>query len=83
MSSALFTIEPGAMREIHWHTVSDEWNYFIAGQARLTVFDAPDASRTFDFTAGDVRYIPLSQSHYLKNTGNETVVYLEVLKAPE
>jgi len=40
ISAALFTIEPGAMREMHWDTASDEWNDFIARQARLTVFDA-------------------------------------------
>ncbi|KAF2238160.1 oxalate decarboxylase, secreted [Viridothelium virens] len=81
-AAALITIEPGAMREIHWHTKSDEWNYFLAGQARLTVFIAPQNSRTFDFQAGDVGYIPVPDAHYLENTGNETVVYLEVLQAP-
>lgn len=35
-SVGLFTIEPGAMREIHWHLTSDEWNFFIAGSARIT-----------------------------------------------
>lgn len=24
-STALVTVEPGAMREMHWHTTSDEW----------------------------------------------------------
>ena len=81
-AAALITIEPGAMREIHWHTKSDEWNYFLAGQARLTAFIAPQSSRTFDFSAGDVGYVPVPQAHYLENTGNETVVYLEVLQAP-
>lgn len=39
-------------------------------------------SRTFDFTAGDVAYIPYPDAHYIENTGNETAVYLEVLQAP-
>lgn len=81
-AAALFTIQPGAMREIHWHTTSDEWNYFISGQARLTVFSAPESSRTFDFQAGDVGYVPVPMSHYVENTGTEDVVYLEVLQAP-
>ena len=25
-AAALFTIKPGAMRELHWHTTSDEWD---------------------------------------------------------
>ncbi|KAK5265581.1 hypothetical protein LTR99_008718 [Exophiala xenobiotica] len=39
-SAALITIEPGAMREIHWHLSSDEWNFFLSGRARLTSFSA-------------------------------------------
>jgi oxalate decarboxylase family bicupin protein len=79
-SAALVTVQPGAMREIHWHTHSDEWSYFIQGQARLTVVQAPASSRTFDFTAGDVGYVPISNAHYLENTGDTELVFLEVLQ---
>ncbi|KAK8255713.1 RmlC-like cupin domain-containing protein [Phyllosticta capitalensis] len=81
-AAALFTVEPGAMRELHWHTTSDEWSFFLSGQGRVTVFDAPESSRTFDFAAGDVGYVPVPDSHYIENTGNETLTYLEVLLAP-
>lgn len=81
-SVALVSLEPGAMREMHWHTTSDEWTYFISGTARLTVYEAPASSRTFDFSAGDVGYVPMPNAHYLENTGNETLTFLEVLKAP-
>lgn len=82
ISAALFTIEPGAMREIHWHTQSDEWTYFIQGAARLTAFDAPQSSRTFDFHAGDVGYVPQPDAHYVENTGDVPVIYLEVMRSP-
>lgn len=81
-AAALVTIEPGAMREVHWHLTSDEWNYFVQGQARITIFSAPESSQTFDFTAGDVGYIPVPEPHYIENTGNESVILLEVLQAP-
>lgn len=71
------------MRELHWHLTSDEWNYFLAGSARITVFLAPSSSTTFDFSAGDVGYIPASNSHYIENTGDVDVVLLEVLNAPK
>lgn len=71
------------MREIHWHTTSPEWNYFLQGSARITVFKAPEAARTFDFTAGGVGYIPQAASHYVENTGTEDVIFLEVLQAPK
>ncbi|TLS22401.1 uncharacterized protein PpBr36_09936 [Pyricularia pennisetigena] len=80
-SAALVTVEPGAMRELHWHTTSDEWNFFLQGSARMTVFSAPSSSRTFDYTAGDVGYIRTAESHYIENTGTEDVVFLEVLQA--
>ncbi|KAJ4418484.1 hypothetical protein N0V82_005564 [Gnomoniopsis sp. IMI 355080] len=80
-ATALVTVQPGAMREIHWHTTSPEWNYFLQGSARITVFQAPEAARTFDFTAGSVGYIPQAASHYVENTGTEDVIFLEVLQA--
>ncbi|OLN88292.1 Oxalate decarboxylase OxdD [Colletotrichum chlorophyti] len=80
-SAALVTVEPGAMREIHWHTTSDEWNYFLQGSGRITIYEAPEASRTFDFTAGDVGYVKVGDSHYVENTGTEDVIFLEVLQA--
>ncbi|PQE17262.1 oxalate decarboxylase family bicupin protein [Rutstroemia sp. NJR-2017a BVV2] len=81
-AAALVTIEPGAMREMHWHLTSDEWNFFLQGSARITVYAAPSSSNTFDFTAGDVGYIPASNTHYIENTGTEDVVFLEVLQQP-
>ncbi|KAM3440137.1 hypothetical protein NHJ13734_003410 [Beauveria thailandica] len=82
-SAALVTVRPGAMREMHWHTTSDEWDYFLQGSGRATVYKAPDAGRTFDFTAGDVGYIPKAGAHYVENTGAEDLVFLEVLQAPK
>ena len=80
-SVALVTIQPGAMRELHWHTTSDEWDYILQGSARATIYDAPDKGKTFDFSAGDVGYIPQADSHYFENTGTEDFVFLEVLQA--
>ncbi|KAL8293441.1 hypothetical protein RQP46_000142 [Phenoliferia psychrophenolica] len=82
IAAALVTINPGAMREMHWHPTSDEWSFFLSGQGRVTVSSGPSAARTFDFTAGDVGYITKSDGHYIENTGTEPLVLLEVLKAP-
>jgi oxalate decarboxylase family bicupin protein len=46
-AAALVVVEPGAMRELHWHMTSDEWNFFIQGSARITLFNAPSSSTTF------------------------------------
>ncbi|KAF5855581.1 hypothetical protein ETB97_008970 [Aspergillus alliaceus] len=81
-SAALVTIKPGAMREIHWHGTSDEWGFFLSGNARVSVYQAPTAGATFDFSAGDISYVPATASHYIENTGGEDVVFLEMLQAP-
>ncbi|KAH9838606.1 oxalate decarboxylase [Rhodofomes roseus] len=74
------TLEPGAMREIHWHPTQAEWDYIIEGYARITLFAANSNARTFDYQGGDVGYIPPSYGHYVENTGNTTLHYLEILK---
>jgi oxalate decarboxylase family bicupin protein len=61
-SAAVVTVKPGAMREIHWHTTSDEWNFFIAGHARISIYAAVGNARTFDYNAGDCGYVCPSPS---------------------
>ena len=78
ISAALVEVNPGGMREVHWHPDSDEWQYYIAGQGRMTVFASSGTARTFDYQAGDVGYVPLSMPHYVQNTGTEILRFLEV-----
>src|ERR1700731_2989847 len=40
IAAALVEVAPGAMRELHWHPNTDEWQYYIEGQARMGVFAA-------------------------------------------
>jgi oxalate decarboxylase len=79
---ALVEILPGAMRELHWHPNNDEFQYFLSGQGRMTAYAADGVARTFDVRAGDVGYMPFCYGHYIQNTGNETLWYLEVFKSP-
>ena len=44
----------------------------------MTVFDASKNARTEDFQAGDIGYIEVSRAHYIENTGDEDLVFLEV-----
>jgi oxalate decarboxylase len=81
IAAALVEIEPGGMRELHWHPNADEWQYYISGQARMGVFGASGQARTFDFRAGDVGYVPFAMGHYIENTGNETMRFLEMFKS--
>ena len=37
LSALVVELDPGAMRELHWHPDADEWQYYLAGEARMTV----------------------------------------------
>jgi oxalate decarboxylase len=81
ISAALVEVEPGGMRELHWHPNTNEWQYYIEGQARMGVFAASGQARTFDFQAGDVGYVPFAMGHYIENIGTTPVRFLEVFKS--
>lgn len=81
IAAALVELQPGAMRELHWHPNNDEWQYYLTGQGRMTVFAGNGVARTFDYRAGDVGYVPFAFGHYIQNTGTETLWYLEIFKS--
>jgi oxalate decarboxylase len=81
IAAALVEVEPGGLRELHWHPNTDEWQYYISGQARMGVFAASGQARTFDFQAGDVGFVPFAMGHYVENTGSATLRFLEIFKS--
>jgi oxalate decarboxylase len=81
IAATLLEIKPGAMREMHWHPNNDEWQYYISGTARMTVFGANGTARTYDYRAGDVGYVPRAFGHYIQNTGTESVWAMEMFKS--
>ncbi|MEI9975597.1 MAG: cupin domain-containing protein [Ignavibacteriota bacterium] len=81
IASALLTIKPGAMREMHWHPNAAEWQYWVAGKGRMTVFGSSGNARTMDFNANDVGYVPAVAGHYIENTGTTDMVILEMFKS--
>jgi len=83
IAAAIVTVKPGGLRELHWHPNADEWQYYVKGTARMTVFTAGAHARTMDFHPGDVGYIDQSQPHYIENTGDTDLLFLEVFPTPE
>ncbi|KAI0721414.1 oxalate decarboxylase [Cerioporus squamosus] len=81
ISVAEVTVEPGAMRELHWHPTQDEWSYFLEGDGRVTLFASSSNARTFNYQAGDVGFVPASFGHYVENTSNTTLRFLEIFNA--
>jgi oxalate decarboxylase len=83
VASAMVTVKPGGMREMHWHPTADEWQYYVKGQARMTVFNTGPKAVTVDFKAGDVGYVPKNFGHYVENIGTEDLVFMEIFKSPK
>jgi oxalate decarboxylase len=82
LSALIINLEPGGLREIHWHPDADELQYYIKGEARMTVFDATANARTFNYRAGDVGYVPKTLAHYIENTGTEPMQVINVFNSP-
>jgi oxalate decarboxylase len=81
VAMAMVTVRPGGLRELHWHPNADEWQYYISGKGRMTVVATGNRARTLDFEAGDVGYVQQTLLHYIENTGDTDLVFLEMFKS--
>ncbi|MEV5838294.1 cupin domain-containing protein [Nocardia sp. NPDC052112] len=80
--SAYFVrLEPGGIREPHWHPSAWEMNYHISGTAKWTILgthsDGTYHSQSFEAHPGDLVFAPQGFFHYFENA--RTDAPLEVL----
>jgi oxalate decarboxylase len=69
-------LEPGAMRELHWHATAAEWAFVLDGQVRTTVIAPDGTSETNDFMPGDVWYFPRGHGHMLECLGDKSCRFI-------
>jgi oxalate decarboxylase len=81
IAAALVTVHPGGMREMHWHPNADEWQYWIKGKGRMTVFNTGPNAITMDFNPGDIGYVKRNNGHYMENVGDTDMMVLEVFRS--
>jgi oxalate decarboxylase len=81
IASAIITLNPGGLRELHWHPNADEWLFFMEGEGRMTVFASGARARTMDFQSGDVGYVQKSLPHYIENRGDSELKFLEMFNS--
>jgi len=81
IAAAHVVLHPGGLREMHWHPNADEWQYYIKGKGRMTTFAAGTRARTMDFAEGDVGYVEQNFPHYIENTGDTDLAFLEIFKS--
>jgi oxalate decarboxylase len=82
VAAALITVRPGGVREMHWHPNADEWQYYIKGKGRMTVFNTGPNALTMDFNAGDIGYVKKNLGHYIENVGDTDLQFIGVFRAP-
>mgnify|MGYP000501125761 CR=1 FL=1 len=62
-------LQPGAVRELHWHANADEWGFAVAGSVRVTAFDPEERMDIADAGPGDIFYFPRGHGHAIQNAG--------------
>ncbi len=81
VAAGLVTVRPGGLRTMHWHPNADEWQYYISGTGRMTVFNAGPSAVTADFHPGDIGYVKKGLGHYVQNTGTGDLVFVAVFRS--
>jgi oxalate decarboxylase len=76
-------IQPGGLREMHWHPHADEWQYYMKGRSRVGVFGSHGRSRTEEFGPGQVAFIKQGYGHYVEQVGDEPTEILILFNSPE
>jgi oxalate decarboxylase len=71
LTAVRMDLQPGALRELHWHPHADEWQFYVRGRARVGVFGSHGRTRIEEFGANDVGFIQQGYGHYVEQVGDE------------
>jgi oxalate decarboxylase len=82
LTALRMNIEPGAIRELHWHPNADEWQYVMSGQGDLSIFGSHGRVKTMPYRKGMVAFIKQGYGHYIENTGTETLKLIVLFNSP-
>ncbi len=82
LTSVMQYLEPGALREMHWHPNADEWQYYISGHSRVTVFGAHGRARTEEFGPGQICFIQQGFGHFVEQVGSEPTKLFALFNSP-
>jgi oxalate decarboxylase len=82
LTSVLQHLEPGALREMHWHPNADEWQYYLSGHSRVTIFGAHGRAKTEEFGPGQICFIQQGFGHYVEQVGSEPTELITLFNSP-
>lgn len=66
-------INPGAMRELHWHPNANELSYCLSGQGEIGIFFNGTSNAVFPIEPGSTTFVPTGATHYIRNTGSDVL----------
>lgn len=78
LAGVYMTLEPGALREMHWHAFAAEWAYVIEGRTRITLTSPEGKVQIADVGAGGLWYFPKGWGHSIEGIGPGTAKFLLV-----
>jgi oxalate decarboxylase len=70
IAGAHLYLNPGGVREMHWHN-SAEWAYILAGHCQVTVVDPEGDTEVANYAPGDLWYFPKGHAHAIQALGVE------------
>ena len=83
LTAVRMDLQPGALREMHWHPNADEWQYYVRGKARVAVFGSHGRTRTEEFGPGQVAFVQQGYGHYVEQIGDEPTEILILFNSGE
>jgi len=82
VSAGYLVLEPGALREPHWHPTHWELDYAVQGEGELGIVTPDDQQNITRLKPGDIGFIPLGWAHYIRNVGSTELIWVLVFNNP-
>ena len=84
-SIQLITLQPGGIREPHWHPSAWELNLVTRGVATWALIDGNGNHESFEAHVDDLVFAPQGSFHYFENRGTDDleVLIVQNTSAPE
>jgi oxalate decarboxylase len=83
MTGAYMSLQPKAMKNLHWHPNANEWIYVLRGSGQAAIFGSGGRGSVFNCSQGDVAYFPAGYGHALRNTGDSDFETIQTWDASE
>jgi len=81
VAAALVVVKPGSMRELHWHPNADEWQYYMQGSARMTVFNTGPHANTTDFRAVTSAWSAATSATTSRTPATNDLIFIETFRS--